>query len=109
MRRWTRGTLVEWMLADGLPARLSLQIHKFIWEPMKKGVLTMCCAAHQGGNCDRVSSRMRVRCPASFAMWRERGAAQELPFAQGYRPFWLSEAGVLGVVRVWGRRVRRRR
>jgi 7-carboxy-7-deazaguanine synthase len=30
--------LVEWMLADSLPARLSLQIHKFIWEPMKKGV-----------------------------------------------------------------------
>jgi 7-carboxy-7-deazaguanine synthase len=30
--------LVEWMLADGVPARLSLQIHKFIWEPMKKGV-----------------------------------------------------------------------
>jgi 7-carboxy-7-deazaguanine synthase len=30
--------LVEWMLADGLPARLSLQIHKFIWEPMKKSV-----------------------------------------------------------------------
>jgi 7-carboxy-7-deazaguanine synthase len=30
--------LVEWMLADGLNARLSLQIHKFIWEPMKKGV-----------------------------------------------------------------------
>ncbi len=30
--------LVEWMLADGLAARLSLQIHKFIWEPMKKGV-----------------------------------------------------------------------
>ena len=30
--------LVEWMLADHLPARLSLQIHKFIWEPMKKGV-----------------------------------------------------------------------
>lgn len=30
--------LVEWMLADGLPARLSLQIHKFIWEPQKKGV-----------------------------------------------------------------------
>jgi 7-carboxy-7-deazaguanine synthase len=30
--------LVEWMLADGLPVRLSLQIHKFIWEPMKKGV-----------------------------------------------------------------------
>jgi 7-carboxy-7-deazaguanine synthase len=30
--------LVEWMLADGLPARLSLQIHKYIWEPQKKGV-----------------------------------------------------------------------
>jgi len=30
--------LVEWMLADGLPARLSLQIHKFVWEPLKKGV-----------------------------------------------------------------------
>ena len=30
--------LVDWMLADGLPARLSLQIHKFIWEPRKKGV-----------------------------------------------------------------------
>jgi 7-carboxy-7-deazaguanine synthase len=31
-------TLVEWMMADGMDARLSLQIHKFIWEPMKKGV-----------------------------------------------------------------------
>ena len=31
-------SLVDWMLADGLPARLSLQIHKFIWEPLKKGV-----------------------------------------------------------------------
>ena len=31
-------TLVEWMLEDGVPARISLQIHKFIWEPMKKGV-----------------------------------------------------------------------
>jgi 7-carboxy-7-deazaguanine synthase len=30
--------LVEWMLADHAPARLSLQIHKFIWEPLKKGV-----------------------------------------------------------------------
>ena len=30
--------IVDWMLADGLPARLSLQIHKFIWEPMRKGV-----------------------------------------------------------------------
>jgi 7-carboxy-7-deazaguanine synthase len=30
--------LVEWLLADGLNARLSLQIHKYIWEPLKKGV-----------------------------------------------------------------------
>jgi len=30
--------LVEWMLADGLNVRLGLQIHKFIWEPMMKGV-----------------------------------------------------------------------
>ena len=30
--------LVEWMLDDGLDARLSLQIHKYIWEPQKKGV-----------------------------------------------------------------------
>ena len=30
--------LVQWMLDDGLAARLSLQIHKFIWEPQKKGV-----------------------------------------------------------------------
>jgi len=30
--------LVEWMLEDGLAARLSLQIHKYIWEPQKKGV-----------------------------------------------------------------------
>ena len=31
-------TLVEWMMEDGMDARLSLQIHKFIWEPQKKGV-----------------------------------------------------------------------
>jgi 7-carboxy-7-deazaguanine synthase len=30
--------LVDWMLADSLPARLSLQIHKYVWEPQKKGV-----------------------------------------------------------------------
>jgi 7-carboxy-7-deazaguanine synthase len=30
--------LVEWMLADGVPARLNLQIHKYVWEPLKKGV-----------------------------------------------------------------------
>ena len=31
-------TLVEWILADGLPVRLGLQLHKFIWEPATKGV-----------------------------------------------------------------------
>jgi 7-carboxy-7-deazaguanine synthase len=31
-------TLVEWMLEDGLDARLSLQVHKYIWEPQVKGV-----------------------------------------------------------------------
>jgi 7-carboxy-7-deazaguanine synthase len=30
--------LVEWILEDGLNVRLGLQIHKFIWEPMMKGV-----------------------------------------------------------------------
>ena len=30
--------LVEWMLADGLPVRLGLQIHKFVWDPATKGV-----------------------------------------------------------------------
>jgi 7-carboxy-7-deazaguanine synthase len=30
--------LAEWILADGLNVRLSLQIHKFIWEPATKGV-----------------------------------------------------------------------
>ncbi|MGE5725266.1 MAG: radical SAM protein [Acidobacteriota bacterium] len=30
--------LADWMLEDGLPARLGLQIHKFIWDPALKGV-----------------------------------------------------------------------
>jgi 7-carboxy-7-deazaguanine synthase len=30
--------LAEWMLADGVTARLGLQIHKFIWDPAMKGV-----------------------------------------------------------------------
>ena len=30
--------LAEWMLADRLPARLGLQLHKFIWDPAMKGV-----------------------------------------------------------------------
>jgi 7-carboxy-7-deazaguanine synthase len=30
--------LAAWMLADGVPARLSLQVHKFIWDTAMKGV-----------------------------------------------------------------------
>ncbi|MCI0352601.1 MAG: radical SAM protein [Acidobacteriales bacterium] len=30
--------LAEWILEDGLPVRLGLQIHKFIWQPEMKGV-----------------------------------------------------------------------
>jgi 7-carboxy-7-deazaguanine synthase len=31
-------TLVEWILADGLPVRLGLQLHKFVWDPAMRGV-----------------------------------------------------------------------
>lgn len=31
-------TLSEWMLADCLPARLQLQLHKYIWDPTARGV-----------------------------------------------------------------------
>jgi 7-carboxy-7-deazaguanine synthase len=30
--------LAEWILADGLPVRLGLQLHKFVWDPATKGV-----------------------------------------------------------------------
>lgn len=30
--------LAEWILTDGLPVRLGLQLHKFIWDPAMKGV-----------------------------------------------------------------------
>jgi 7-carboxy-7-deazaguanine synthase len=30
--------LAEWMIADNAPARLGLQLHKFIWDPAQKGV-----------------------------------------------------------------------
>lgn len=30
--------LAEWMLEDDVPARLGLQMHKFIWDPALKGV-----------------------------------------------------------------------
>jgi 7-carboxy-7-deazaguanine synthase len=31
-------SLVEWILSDGLPVRLGLQLHKFVWDPATKGV-----------------------------------------------------------------------
>ena len=31
-------TMVEWILADGLPVRLGLQLHKFVWHPATRGV-----------------------------------------------------------------------
>lgn len=33
-----RRALAEWILADGLPVRLQLQLHKFVWEPGVRGV-----------------------------------------------------------------------
>ena len=31
-------TLSEWMLEDSMPARLQLQLHKYIWSPHARGV-----------------------------------------------------------------------
>jgi 7-carboxy-7-deazaguanine synthase len=30
--------LSEWVLADGLPVRVQLQLHKYIWDPNQRGV-----------------------------------------------------------------------
>ena len=30
--------IVEWILADKLPVRFQLQMHKFIWTPTQRGV-----------------------------------------------------------------------
>ena len=30
--------IVNWMVADRLPVRFQLQMHKFIWDPAQKGV-----------------------------------------------------------------------
>ncbi len=30
--------VAEWILSDGLPVRLGLQLHKFIWDPAARGV-----------------------------------------------------------------------
>lgn len=32
------GQLAQWMLADGVEARLGMQLHKFIWAPETRGV-----------------------------------------------------------------------
>jgi 7-carboxy-7-deazaguanine synthase len=32
------GPLAEWILADALPVRLQLQVHKYIWGPERRGV-----------------------------------------------------------------------
>jgi 7-carboxy-7-deazaguanine synthase len=31
-------TLSEWVLADSLPVRVQLQLHKYIWDPLTRGV-----------------------------------------------------------------------
>jgi len=31
-------TLVEWILKDNLPVRFQLQLHKYVWDPERKGV-----------------------------------------------------------------------
>jgi 7-carboxy-7-deazaguanine synthase len=31
-------SLAEWILEDGLPVRMGMQLHKFIWDPETKGV-----------------------------------------------------------------------
>jgi 7-carboxy-7-deazaguanine synthase len=39
--KWTgleSRSLVEWMLADGVPARLGIQLHKIVWDPATRGV-----------------------------------------------------------------------
>lgn len=33
-----RRRLAEWILEDGLPVRLQLQLHKLVWEPTARGV-----------------------------------------------------------------------
>ena len=30
--------LVEWMLEDGVSARLAIQLHKIVWDPATRGV-----------------------------------------------------------------------
>lgn len=37
-RRIEPRDLSEWLLADRLPVRLNLQLHKYVWEPTQRGV-----------------------------------------------------------------------
>lgn len=37
-RRIEPRELTEWLLADRLPVRLNLQLHKYVWDPTKRGV-----------------------------------------------------------------------
>jgi 7-carboxy-7-deazaguanine synthase len=30
--------LAEWLLASGLPVRMQLQLHKYVWDPKARGV-----------------------------------------------------------------------
>jgi len=30
--------IVDWIIADKVPGRFQLQMHKFIWDPRQKGV-----------------------------------------------------------------------
>jgi 7-carboxy-7-deazaguanine synthase len=30
--------LAQWIMEDGLPVRMQLQLHKIIWDPQRRGV-----------------------------------------------------------------------
>lgn len=36
--RMDPATLAQWIIDDGLPARIQLQLHKIIWDPERRGV-----------------------------------------------------------------------
>lgn len=36
--KMNRRELASWILSDGLPVRLQLQLHKFIWDPSTRGI-----------------------------------------------------------------------
>src|SRR5262249_19457166 len=64
-------TLSEWMLADRLPARLQVQLHKFIWHPSTRGVEVRAVVLLSGG-LDSYTARAIARaqfslCALTFA------------------------------------------